>query len=179
MTSCSAPSPSQWCIVVSCCKHPRLEAVPAPAFSQMFAAPGYAWTTAEGGAVMNTYVHLYLSNSVSIERDELPSHELTWLVGAISWNLVWNEDPKLVHGSPKLSSLLFCGINYRIRLPWNDKWCWTSTIAHEPFIALSIVCFSSFSYLGLWGQIIINAVKYLAGTLPAVPCFLLFFSVIL
>lgn len=50
----------------------------------MFAAPGYAWTTAEGGAVMNTYVHLYLSNSVSIERDELPSHELTWLAGAIS-----------------------------------------------------------------------------------------------
>lgn len=59
-------------MVVCCCKHPRLEAVPAPAFSQMFAAPGYAWTTAEGGAVMNPYVHLYLSSSVSTDRDELP-----------------------------------------------------------------------------------------------------------
>lgn len=76
----------------------------------MFAAPGYAWTTAEGEAVMNTYVHLYLSNSVSTERDKLPSHELTWLVGAISWNLVWNGDPKLVHGS--LKAELFAALWY-------------------------------------------------------------------
>lgn len=44
-------------------------------------SPGYAWTTAEGEAVMNTYVHLCLSSSISTDRDELPPCELSWLVG--------------------------------------------------------------------------------------------------
>lgn len=176
VSSCSAPRPLQWCIVVCCCKHPRLEAVPAPAFSQMFAAPGYAWTPAEGEAVMNPYVHLYLSSSVSTKRDELHPCELSWLVGVTSWNLIWNGDPKLwwcMHCS-ELSSLLLCVINYRIRFPWNDQGWWTSAVTHEPFIASSVVCFSSFSYFGLWGQIIITSVQYLAGLISAVPCFLLF-----
>lgn len=50
----------------------------------MFAAPGYAWTAAEGGAVMDTRVHLYLSSTGSVDRDELPPRALSWLVGAIS-----------------------------------------------------------------------------------------------
>lgn len=50
----------------------------------MFAAPGYAWTTAEGEAVMSTYLHLYLSSTVSTDRDQLPPHALSWLVGVIS-----------------------------------------------------------------------------------------------
>lgn len=154
MTSCSAPRPLRWCIIVWCCKHPRLEAVPAPAFSQMFAAPGYAWTTAEGEAVKNTCAFIF----VSVDRDELPPHESSWLVGVISWNLDWNEIQS------------WCMSWIRIRLPWNDTWWWTSTVTHEPFTALSIVCCNSFCYLGMWGQIIIKAGKYLAGLCVNLLC---------
>lgn len=144
VTSCSAPRPLQWCIVVSCCKHPRLEAVPAPAFSQMFAAPGYAWTTAEGEAVKNSYVHLCLSSSVSADRDELPPCELSWLVGVISWDLIWNGDPKLVHAL--LKAQLFAALCYKLQdwasLEWQVLVNFCSY--HELFIALSMVCFTSF-----------------------------------
>lgn len=85
-----APRCSRWRVVVRCCKHPRLEAVPVPAFSQMFAAPGCARTTAEGKAAINTH--------------GVSSNELTrWLinsVGMISSYLVWSGGTKLLHMFP-------------------------------------------------------------------------------
>lgn len=111
----------QWCIVVCCCKHPRLEAVPVLAFSQMFAAPGYSWTTSEGKLVVNTYAHMYICNT--FYRHSWTAFKWINLIvisraGMISWNLVWNGDTKLLDiYHLEQSSLLLCVLSY-------GMFCW-------------------------------------------------------
>lgn len=166
MTSCCAPRPSQWCIIVCCCKHPRLEAVPAPAFSQMFAAPGYAWTTAEGEAVVNTCAFIFVKQRFYRQRwISSPWIILAGRCDLLKSSLKWRSKAGVWVAQ---SWALCCFVTWTTRLGFLGM---TSggKLLQLP-IALSIVCFSSFCYLGLWRQIIINAGKYLAGLCTYLLC---------